>query len=313
MPSSCLDAALISGRCGRLRANSNALRNRSGTARPLRRDSRSPDARLPRHAGQRILPYGDRPRRRRRWLQRPERRAGPARAGSKRLSSSACSFDVCGDFAMMPRYSQSLKKPPSVSALGDELGLNIDARPLDGPLSTSFRHSFSGRCSAHCRRPSSRSGGALGLPTLGLRALGMFTGLETPHAARLGPGRFLSGLILAPQAPGRGCRRSGRSLPRHAGFRRSAVRPPRMSSVSFPFVVPHCAVSRLMPTSAMSAACARSTSSLRWNRCAMVDHLAMARVRARSLFSTPGGMSATRFRVGGVRNTTGKPRTRRNL
>jgi hypothetical protein len=67
-------------------------------------------------------------------------------------------------------------------------------------------------------------------------------------------------------------------------------------------------VSRIKPASAIKQASARSTSHLRAKRSACAGQRAIARVRARSLFSAPAGMSAKRFHVGGVKNTIGRPR-----
>jgi len=62
--------------------------------------------------------------------------------------------------------------------------------------------------------------------------------------------------------------------------------------------------SRFKPASAIRAASARSTSAFRRNRPAWASHFAMARVRATSLCSAPGGRSARRFHISGVRTTT---------
>src|ERR1700722_1102839 len=69
----------------------------------------------------------------------------------------------------------------------------------------------------------------------------------------------------------------------------------------------HVRVSRIKPASAIKQASARSTSRLRANRSACAGQRAIARVRAKSLFSAPDGMSASRFHVGGVENTIGRP------
>src|ERR1700733_16127616 len=70
----------------------------------------------------------------------------------------------------------------------------------------------------------------------------------------------------------------------------------------------HVRVSRIKPASAIKQASARSTSRLRANRSACAGQRAIARVRAKSLFSAPGGIAASLFQTGGAMNTMGRPR-----
>jgi hypothetical protein len=123
-------ARRVNGRCARRRASSNARHKQA--SRPQRRHGshrRSHDGRPLRRADRRIPPCGDRPRKRRRRLRRPESRVDPEPAGRKRLSSSSACTSSSILCLSAPRRAgltpfHDAPDQPFSCLSGDERGLN---------------------------------------------------------------------------------------------------------------------------------------------------------------------------------------------